>query len=144
MPSTIIKYEKGEVHAFRDGHSQMIEGACVVSSPLGLVLLDIQGELNLPHENSKDRYERATADQVHEAVRFGRIEFDKSNLSRVTLFIGESQRLVGKVVELPRPIGILRISNLSDEAKTSSSQNIDLIDIVKKKMLFDQRPLPIM
>lgn len=143
MPATIIDYEAGRdaLLAKNEPASEEVT-SCVVSSSVGLLLLDIQGELNLPmeHDLERGKHEVALVDKIHNAIKFGKMVFEKDGLRRVTLFIGESQRLLGKIDDLPKPVGVLRVQNMD----TESSNKINLIDVVYKKVTFDQRPLPIM
>lgn len=143
MPATIIDYEAGrDALLAKDEPAPEEAISCVVSSSVGLLLLDIQGELNLPmeHDLERDKHEVALVDKIHNAIKFGKLVFEKDGLRRVTLFIGESQRLLGKIDDLPKPVGVLRVQNMD----TESSNKINLIDVVYKKVTFDQRPLPIM
>lgn len=143
MPATIIDYEAGRNALLANDKPASEElTSCVVSSSEGLLLLDIQGELNLPmeHDLESGKHDVALVDKIHHAIKFGKILFENDGLRRVTLFIGESQRLLGKIDDLPKPVGVLRVPNTD----TESSNKIKLIDVVYKKVTFDQRPLPIM
>lgn len=162
MPTTKIDYSVAHnilnEKTFNEG--ELIENDNIISTPYGLSILEIQGELNLPqsfpqaNENHKPEYLEnfARVNDVYEAVKFGRLEFDPKNQSNVTLYIGKSQRLLGSMVNLETPLAVLRIktetSNDEDTEYGSSEENKDesikIVDIVKKKIIFKQRPLPIM
>ena len=74
----------------------------------------------------------------------------------MTLYIGKSQRLLGNVVKLSTPLAVLRIPLKNEDEMMVDSNNdnvnkfkqeeelIKLVDIVKAKVIFKQRPLPIM
>lgn len=141
MPTTDIDYT--ELSQALSTPSQYIPGSCVVSTPFGLLVLEIQGELNLPPKAPEDGVDPvylanfATVDKIYHAVRFGRMEFDAKDPSKVVLFIGNSQRLLGAVETLREPLGILRVS-------TNDEKSMKFMDIIHKRVIFKQRPLPIM
>ncbi|EGW32087.1 uncharacterized protein SPAPADRAFT_50681 [Spathaspora passalidarum NRRL Y-27907] len=123
----------------------------LISTPLGLTILEIQGELNLPThvpnvaitESNREYIENfIKVDEIYDAVKFGRLEIDADE-TKVTLFIGKSQRLIGNIVKLDHPLAVLRVPVKTDDM-TDDDEKIRLVDIVKKKMIFKQRPLPIM
>ncbi|KAI5961700.1 hypothetical protein KGF57_001634 [Candida theae] len=135
----------------------------LITTPYGLALLEIQGELNLPHTKPDISLDQlspldqekmknfVTVDDVYDAVKFGHLQFDSKDESRVTLFIGKSQRLIGNVVKLDIPLGVLKVplrqeirNEDDDDVDMDAEQEIQMIDIVRAKMIFKQRPLPIM
>lgn len=108
----------------------------------GLIILEIQGELNLPSARSdNDLY---VQDGCHDAIRFGILELQGKE---AVLYVGKSQRLLGKVVTLDPPLGLLKFPkqdpSLEDESD-DNSQKVVLTDIIEKKIVFSHRPLPIM
>lgn len=129
---------------------------CIVSTPLGLSILEIQGELNLPSRipDDKDNCDVAylqnfvTVDEIYEAVKFGRLVIEGESSAKATLFIGSSQRLLGKIVDLDPPLAVLKIPRKGELTNVSGNQErsdeIDMIDIIRKKIIFQERPLPIM
>lgn len=118
MPSTPVAV--GGAHAALNAAPQHGPGMHTVSTPFGLLLLEIQGELNVP--------------DAQEAIQFGRLQFDERDEKKVVLFIGTSQRLLGTVEPLPKPLGLLKQEN----------GRMELVDVIHKRLLFKQRPLPIM
>ncbi|OBA23468.1 hypothetical protein METBIDRAFT_76483 [Metschnikowia bicuspidata var. bicuspidata NRRL YB-4993] len=145
MPSTAIDYS--DAHKALNLQPQILpDGSCFVLTPFGLSLLEIQGELNLPlsapvsHEGMDPDYLKnfAKVDGIYDAVRFGKMEFDEKDSSKVVLFIGSSQRLLGTVEPLRNPLGVLRVP------AENSGENMKIVDVIEKKILFQQRPLPIM
>lgn len=130
MPTTNINYTK--VHAALNSP----ETPPLISTPYGHLILEIQGELNLPTSRPADASDFVKVDDIYEAVRFGKLLFDDHDLSKVTLLIGKSQRLLGNMVELRPPLGVLRVPK--------DKLEVQMVDIVRKKIIFKQRPLPIM
>lgn len=138
----------------------------LITTPYGLALLEIQGELNLPHTKPDIPLDQllpldqekmknfVTVDDIYDAVKFGHLQFDSKDELKVTLFIGKSQRLIGNVVKLDIPLGVLKIpvkkevpsgdGDADMDMDGDVDQNIQMIDIVRAKMIFKQRPLPIM
>lgn len=133
MPTTEISYSGCLV----PGRSE--KNSCIVSSHQGLLIIEIQGELNVPqHESADGEAEFISVDSIYEAVKYGKLTFSEKDSSKVTLYIGKSQRLLGSVVKLEKPLGILRV--LSAE----NNNEVQMVDIIEKKLLFKERPLPIM
>ena len=158
-PNNTIEAEEGLLPRGNDSLS-------TVMTPHGLAVLEIQGELNLPDHRPVGTTQTPqtndspyiTVDDIYDAVKFGHLEFDKKDESKVTLFIGKSQRLIGNIVKLDTPLGLLKIPlsgangmNLEDDQNdkdkddaSESTEKVQMIDIVKAKMIFKHRPLPIM
>lgn len=119
--------------------TQSQEKQTTVITPLGITMLEIQGDLELP----KDFTSLAQGDSQHEGrfseqdgqniIRFGLLQLDGE---RATLFVGKKQRLLGKVTKLDVPVGIMHFN--------SSDNKVELVDVVKYKIIFKDRPLPIM
>lgn len=102
----------------------------VIMTPLGRTIIEIQGDLELPtDEDDKDA-----------EVRFGLLDIEENHndpiMSRVTLYVGKKQRLLGKVVSLEVPLGLLNF--------TKNDNKVTLEDVIRYKILFQDRPLPIM
>lgn len=131
----------------------------LISTPYGLSILEIQGELNLPtsiptesqlniDQNKEYISNFAKVDDIYHAVRFGTLDFDAKDFTKVTLYIGKSQRLLGSIVDLDIPLGVMRIPSKYDANGNSieecDQEKIKIIDIIKKKIIFKNRPLPIM
>ncbi|ODQ47232.1 hypothetical protein PICMEDRAFT_25890, partial [Pichia membranifaciens NRRL Y-2026] len=114
----------------------------VVATPLGLALVEIQGELSIPKETpaglsspeSREGGGSGDAEDV-EVVKFGRLELDEE-LQRATLFISTTQRLIGTVEKIDPPLGVLKVVH--------AGQVCEMIDVVGTKIIFKHRPLPIM
>jgi len=119
--------------------TQSREKQTTVITPLGMMMLEIQGELELP----KDFASLARRDSPNEGrfseqdgetlIRFGSLQIDGE---RATLFVGKKQRLLGKVTKLDVPMGIMHFN--------SKDNKVELVDVMKYKVIFKDRPLPIM
>lgn len=140
MPSVEVTYDPHVLQG-SDPNGPLIE------TPHGLSLLEIQGELNTPPEINAlladafpqeylDNY--ITIDKIYQGVKFGSLSFDATDSRKCTLFIGKSQRLMGSVVKLENPLLVLRL--LSDPSKT----DVSIVDTIYNKLIFKNRPLPIM
>lgn len=109
----------------------------------GLIILEIQGELNLPSARSDQ--ELYTKDGHHDAITFGKLELQGKE---AVLYVGKSQRLIGKVVTLDPPLGLLKFPaqdpSLEDGQSFKGEAKVILTDIIEKKIIFSHRPLPIM
>lgn len=110
----------------------------MINTSLGNVMIEIQGDLVYPTtkmDSTIDVDERFIEEEGKELVRFGILSYDPES-KNVTLFIGKKQRLLGTMEKLEPPLGILRF-NKCDET-------VMLHDIIRYKILFKNRPLPIM
>lgn len=149
MPTAHIDYSVAHGILNGENSANSAEPDDIISTPFGLSLLEIQGDLNLPaqaptdvtdvdmHTESIQNFIKV--DEIYDAVKCGKLEFDPLDTSKVTLYIGNSQRLLGSLVKIDPPLAVLRIP-LKDGQETS----MDIVDIVSKKLIFKQRPLPIM
>ncbi|KAI1139531.1 hypothetical protein F5Y05DRAFT_379312 [Hypoxylon sp. FL0543] len=126
----------------------------LIQTPSGLAILELQGTFNLPedHEDSEDNSQE---------VEIGRLVFpdyhpdtqDPSSTSwmkRVHLYVGEHQRLTGEVKKLPRAMAIIKKQanpgedvHMSDGQSNSTTEELEVVEIVKYKLVFSQRPEPV-
>lgn len=127
----------------------------VISTPLGLTLIEIQGDLILPSQKplhlsteeeklfkqiefpdllTRENDSKETLD----SVKFGSLELDLKTKS-ATLFISTTQRLIGKIEKIDPPLGILKINHNND-----TNDTCEMVDLIQNKIIFKQRPLPIM
>lgn len=144
MPTTHIDYSKAH-EILNLKHSALPDGACIISTPFGLCIIEIQGELNVPllppsSEGIDPEFLElfAKVNNMEIAVKFGALEFDERDPSKVVMFVGKSQRLLGTVETLREPLGVLKVPN------EKVNDSMEIVDIIKKKIIFRQRPLPIM
>lgn len=128
----------------------------LLQTPSGLALLELQGTINLP-----DQPEESTESQSPESQQtpIGRLVFpdydpkDASSttwMKRVYLYVGKHQRLTGEVKKLPKAIAVIRkrvdASSEQMELDTEEGQQSDeleIVEIVKHKILFSTRPEPV-
>jgi chromosome transmission fidelity protein 8 len=119
----------------------------LLQTPSGLALLELQGTINLPDGD--------VATPVS-AVPVGRLDFpdyhpdslDPSStawMKRVYLFVGQHQRLTGEVKKLPKPIAVVRRrgSAEADDDEAELAEQLEVVEIVKYKLVFSQRPEPV-
>ncbi|CAR26381.1 ZYRO0B08382p [Zygosaccharomyces rouxii] len=104
-----------------------------VSTPLGNMMLEIQGDLEAPQQWHEDP--RFSMDGEHPLVRWGLLHIDTSR-NNATLFVGRKQRLLGSLVKLDTPLGLIKFNQ--------QDGTVDMQDIFYYKVLFKSRPLPIM
>ncbi|KAI1083977.1 hypothetical protein F5B20DRAFT_576916 [Whalleya microplaca] len=126
----------------------------LIQTPSGLAILELQGTINLPQiieSNDGDPQE----------ISVGRITFpdyhpdtqDPSSTSwmkRVQLYVGQHQRLTGEVKKLPKAIAIIRKQAksgedvaMADSTSEPVTENLEVVEIVKYKLVFSQRPEPV-
>lgn len=115
----------------------------IISTPFGLVVVEIQGVLNLPkHVPAELNENYIKIDDISYAIKFGKLEIDERDHNKITLYIGNSQRLIGTLEKLKTPLGVLKIP--VDQTDQVKDKSMEMIDIVEKKLTFKERPLPIM
>jgi len=70
-------------------------------------------------------------------------------MKRVYLYVGKHQRLTGEVKKLPKAIAVIRKRNGEmgnqgpEEDGEVSLEKLEIVEIVKWKILFSQRPEPV-
>jgi len=120
----------------------------LLQTPSGLAILEIQGTIHAPPAKTSD--EMNDDSQFDEAVSIGRLDFplhsvdnppaDTEWMKRVHLYIGKHQRLTGEVKKLPKALAILRRMPSEQE---NSQEELEIVEIVKYKLVFSQRPEPV-
>ncbi|ETS73311.1 hypothetical protein PFICI_14916 [Pestalotiopsis fici W106-1] len=123
----------------------------LIQTPSGLALLELQGTINLPETDPE------MEGQAPE-IPIGRITFpdynpnalDPSNTSwmkRVHLYVGQHQRLTGEVKKLPKAMAIIRrrpgSNETTDSAAEDKIEDLEVVEIVKHKLIFSSRPEPV-
>ncbi|KAI0182000.1 hypothetical protein GGR52DRAFT_63819 [Hypoxylon sp. FL1284] len=126
----------------------------LIQTPSGLAILELQGTINLPQAGENSEHNTPEVD-------VGRLVFpdyhsdtqDPSSTSwmkRVHLYVGGHQRLSGEVKKLPKAMAIIRKraesegdTAMGDEKSGSTSENLEVVEIVKYKLVFSQRPEPV-
>ncbi|KAF7543897.1 hypothetical protein G7Z17_g10377 [Cylindrodendrum hubeiense] len=119
----------------------------LVQTPSGLALLELQGTINLPED---------AEGEVLGNVEIGRIDFPdyvpdavgSAWMNRVHLFVGQHQRLNGEVKKLPKAMAVVQrrqnkvVSGSGGEVE-EQGDNLEVVAIVKYKLLFSNRPEPV-
>ena len=141
-----VKIHPPDRTILRDGASNTLPQ--LIQTPSGLAILEIQGTIHTPPAKSSD--EMDDDPQIDEAVSIGRLDFplhtvdnppaDMDWMKRVHLYIGKHQRLTGEVKKLPKALAILRRMPSEQEG---SQEDLEIVEIVKYKLVFSQRPEPV-
>lgn len=144
MPEVKV-YPPGE-STFRAGSPNPLPQ--LLQTPSGLAILEIQGTIHIPQAKTDE----ANGDQEpgHEATLIGKLMFpyynsnspseDTAWMKRVYLYVGKHQRLTGEVKKLPKAWAVLR---KRDSEQDTAGQQLEIVDIVKYKIVFSQRPEPV-
>ncbi|KAI9737208.1 MAG: hypothetical protein M1818_005740 [Claussenomyces sp. TS43310] len=131
----------------------------LLHTPSGLALLEMQGTIHLP---DPEDMENLRGNHSVRETPIGRLVFpdyrdetqesgDTAWMNRVYLYVGEHQRLTGQVKKLSRPLAIIRRRSetdrgdgmSTDDQKESQAEELEVVEIVKWKILFSQRPEPV-
>lgn len=104
-------------------------GATTIATPLGNTILEIQGDLEIANVQLDDESRLVNGQEI----RFGLLCLEGT---QATMYIGKKQRLLGKVVPLEMPMGVLQFDSVN--------KKVVLKDVVHNKIIFKDRPLPIM
>ncbi len=137
----------------------------LLKTPSGLALLEMQGDINLPAQDDEDAISSESQDGVKsQETPIGRLVFpgydpeDEANktwMERVYLYVGKHQRLTGEVKKLPKAIVIIRKrrdevvgqgdgdGDAMEENGEGKVEQLEIVDIVKYKILFSLRPEPV-
>lgn len=124
----------------------------LLQTPSGLALLELQGTINVPSsENADDADPENSTDLKANAVSYetpiGKLMFpdyspqdpdDTKWMKRAYLYVGRYQRMTGEVKKLPRPIAVLQ-----KRAGTSEEEELEIVEIVRYKVFFKNRPEPV-
>ncbi|KAG9257495.1 chromosome transmission fidelity protein 8 [Emericellopsis atlantica] len=117
----------------------------LLKTPGGLALLDLQGTINHPKQPN--------GEPLIGDFSFGRLEFPEYDpdsviggtawMKRVFLYVGEYQRLNGEVKKLAKPFAIVGKKQQQEAAGEGKEDELEIVDIVKYKLLFSGRPEPV-
>jgi chromosome transmission fidelity protein 8 len=113
----------------------------LLQTPAGLAILELQGTINVPDPDSEST-----------SVPIGRIDFpdyrpdalDPTStawMKQVYLYVGQHQRLTGEVKKLPKPLAVIRRRGEAREDEVA--EELEVVDIVKYKLVFSNRPEPV-
>ncbi|KAL7799739.1 Ctf8 domain-containing protein [Trichoderma ceciliae] len=119
----------------------------LLQTPSGLAILELQGSINLPQDDKGE----ALKD-----VEVGRLEFPEYSpdtigsawMQQVHMYIGQHQRLTGEVKKLPKAIAVVRkrqnrMLQSSSGPYMEEGDNLEVVEIVKYKIMFASRPEPV-
>lgn len=130
------------------GHSSPNPLPELLQTPSGLAILEIQGTIHIPQIGNDDM--NGGYEYAGQITSIGKLVFpyysasnpaeDTSWMKRVYLYVGKHQRLTGEVKKLPKPLAVLRKRHLGPE---TSGEELEVVDIVKHKVVFSQRPEPV-
>jgi len=116
----------------------------LLSTPLGLAILEVQGSLNLPARKADD-----------EDIQLGRLEFpllpetpqEAANhegawTKKVYFYVGQHQRLTGELKKLAKPLAVVRRRDNSGMAEEDGDveEELEIADIIRWKIFFGGRP----
>jgi chromosome transmission fidelity protein 8 len=142
MATTVKLYppsKAGSASSSPDGLPQILQ------TPSGLALLELQGVVNLPLGDDGEPVAHADV---------GRIDFPDYDpsaadgggsdwMKRVHLYVGQHQRLTGEVKKLPKAMAIVRRRREGGGGGSGESENLEVVEIVKYKLMFSHRPEPV-
>ncbi|KAI9885254.1 MAG: hypothetical protein M1823_002959 [Watsoniomyces obsoletus] len=126
----------------------------LLQTPSGLAIVEIQGTLNVPHLHSSSDGDVDMAVE-NQQVDVGRLVFpdyspdtpldDTSWTKRIYLYVGMHQRLTGEVKKLVDPIAVVSRKMLSETGanETSDVDELQILEIVRWKIIFSNRPEPV-
>ena len=119
----------------------------LLQTPSGLAILELQGIINLPSDSTGDPVQNS---------HVGRIEFPdyvpggegSAWMKSVHMYIGQHQRLTGEVKKLPKALAVVRtrepkVKRSSSGDYTEPEGNLEVVEIVKYKLMFSNRPEPV-
>ena len=124
----------------------------ILQTPSGLAIVEVQGTIHGPFQPSGD-----TSSQSTQQTLIGRLDFPLYDpkepgegkwMKKVYLYVGKHQRLTGEVKKLAKPLAVIRKVDISfkrhdDPTSTPSGEELEVLDIVKFKLLFSGRPEPV-
>lgn len=123
----------------------------LLQTPSGLALLELQGTINLPaaaEEGSQQQPHIPIGRLDFPDYRPDSITFDASStawMRRVYMYVGQHQRLTGEVKKLPRAVGVVRRRQQpgGGGGDDDRAEELEVVEIVKYKIVFSSRPEPV-
>lgn len=126
----------------------------LLQTPSGLALLELQGTIHVP---DFETLEGSIGGDSARETAIGRLIFPDYHpgststdwMKRVYLYVGKHQRLTGQVKKLPKSLAVIRKlgapddSNALDEKEDHQREELEIVEIIKWKILFSQRPEPV-
>ncbi|KAH8428281.1 Ctf8 family protein [Aspergillus melleus] len=128
----------------------------LLQTPSGLAILELQGTINVPSQDGQeDVSDPAGTDSDPSDPNIpafetpvGKLMFpdyspqttspdDTMWMKRVYLYVGRYQRMTGEVKKLPQPLAVVQ------KRPNTDSDELEIVEIVKFKLLFKNRPEPV-
>ncbi|KAJ0426421.1 putative sister chromatid cohesion protein Ctf8 [Aspergillus carlsbadensis] len=130
----------------------------LVQTPSGLALLELQGTINLPTQDTSqpedeptESLELDTSFAAYETP-IGKLMFpdystqvptdDTKWMKRAYLYVGRYQRMTGEVKKLPKPLAIIQ-RRQKESGVEDTGEELEIVEIVKYKLIFKNRPEPV-
>lgn len=113
----------------------------LLHTPAGLALLELQGTINLPIQDSGSAAPINIGRLDFPDYKPDSLAFDPSStawMKCVYLFVGQHQRLTGEVKKLPRAMGVVRRTGAEQ-----GREDLEIVEVVKYKIVFSSRPEPV-
>lgn len=124
----------------------------LLQTPSGLALLELQGTINVPspedeHDTGPEDSPNSKTNATSYETPIGKLMFpdyspqnpdDTKWMKRAYLYVGRYQRMTGEVKKLPRPIAVLQ-----KRAGSSKEEELEVVEIVRYKVFFKNRPEPV-
>jgi chromosome transmission fidelity protein 8 len=115
----------------------------LIQTPSGLALLELQGNFNLTDDGITATEQEVTVGRIdfpdyHPETQ---LEGSTSWMKRVYMYVGQHQRLSGEVKKLPKALAIIR--KRVGEGTDGHGEMLEVVEIVKYKLVFSQRPEPV-
>ncbi|KAL3479861.1 chromosome transmission fidelity protein 8 [Aspergillus californicus] len=141
---------------FRDEASNPLPQ--LLQTPSGLALLELQGTINLPASSSRTEDDPNGAPDTGTSIAYetpvGKLMFpdfspqnavdDTNWMQRAYLYVGRYQRMTGEVKKLPKPLAVIRRRQQDSGADEASiGEELEIVEIVKYKLIFKNRPEPV-
>ncbi|KAI9804225.1 MAG: hypothetical protein M1825_001627 [Sarcosagium campestre] len=133
----------------------------LLHTPSGLAIIELQGTINMPsYEADDDDLQSSTQSSDTPIGRLVFPEYSPSDpegstawMKCIHLYVGQHQRLTGEAKKLPKPIALVRraervghsVPDVSGVGSTpqQDGEELEIIEIVRWKILFSQRPEPV-
>lgn len=134
----------------------------LLHTPSGLAILEMQGTINAPSDTSSPSSSAAADDLPADGPAYetplGKLMFPDYNpstpaedtkwMKRVYLYVGRYQRMTGEVKKLGMPLAVVRRretmpSEGESEDANANTEELEVADIVKYKLVFKNRPEPV-
>lgn len=120
----------------------------LLSTPLGLAILEVQGSLNLPTKRK---------DVEEDSIHLGRLEFPLLSATfngqvanhegawtkKVYFYVGQHQRLTGELRKLAKPLAVIRRRDGGSGVPGQGGEvdeELEIAEIIRWKIFFGGRP----